>query len=401
MDFHSDLMRGLAARGAIKDCSDAGGLDRLLADGARVSVYAGFDPTAGSLHVGHLATLSVLRSFAAHGHRAIAVIGTATALVGDPTGRSEARPLLDPADVDANAVGVESSIRRALTPFADAAKIRRNGEWLARAGWIGFLREVGRLVPVSRLLALESVRSRVDGGGMSFLELAYPLMQAADFLRLVREADGGPVVQVGGSDQWGNICAGLDLVARTGCDTPAFGMTHPLLTRSDGTKMGKTSGGAVWLNPDLLSDFDFFRFWRTLPDADAPAVARLVDAGIPDGREEDPESFKEALATEMTSRIRGEAAAASALAASRARGRSAEGLPVTDLAEGETDLAQALVLAGLAQSKGAGRRLAEGGGVRVNGTKRLSPVLEDADFVGGVAVLSAGRTRHAAVRRPA
>jgi tyrosyl-tRNA synthetase len=400
------LWQTLSERGLIaQSTGNRADMEAALACQARFAVYAGFDPTADSLHVGHLLTLSVLREFARAGHRVIAVIGTATALVGDPTGRSEARPLLDETTVSRNAAGVETSIRAALSPFSDKVEIRRNGEWFVGMGWMSFLRDVGRLVSVNRVLALESVKARLEADGMSFLELAYPLMQAYDFLTLHREV--GPLIQVGGSDQWGNIVAGHDLIARSGGGGGgAMGMTHPLLTRADGVKMGKTAGGAVWLNRERLSDFGFFQFWRTAADADAVKMARMIsdlDSRLADAAEgglsHDAETLKAALAFSMTERIRGAASAAAAAAASCGRGAVAEGLPEVWASLGEAaDLPLLMVRAGLAGSKAAARRLAAQGGLRVNNEARASLVLTDADISAGVVVLSSGRTRHCAIR---
>lgn len=396
--FQSKLLRTLEGRGAIKDCSDLEGLDAMLASGQRISVYAGFDPTADSLHVGHLATLSVLRDFAAEGHRCIAVIGTATAMVGDPTGRTEARPLLSREAVMSNCLGVGASISRAVSPHGDSLEIRRNGDWTDGLSLLGFLRDVGRVTSVGRLLSMDSMATRLAGDGLSFLELAYPLIQANDFLTLSREV--GPLVQVGGSDQWGNIVAGLDLIRRSG-GSDAFALTHPLLTRSDGTKMGKTAGGAVWLNADRMTDFDFFQFWRTLPDEDFARVGALVGATVTAAEPAGglAEERKEEVAFEMTARIRGSDSASAARMASRSRGTSAAGLPVFILPKGaEADLVIALVAAGLAETRSAARRLASQGGVRVNGVQRSEMVLRASDYQEGTAVISAGKTRHAAVR---
>jgi tyrosyl-tRNA synthetase len=398
-----DILHALGQRGRLKDTSDSAGLHSLLMSGQKLAVYAGFDPTADSLHAGHLASIAVLREFARTGHRTIAVIGTATALVGDPTGRSQARPLLGTAQVAQNAQGVENSLRRAMEPFTQRLEVRRNGEWFEGMGWIEFLREVGSHVPVRHVLALDGVRTRLDGDAMSFLELAYPLMQAFDFMKLSREV--GPLVQVGGSDQWGNICTGLDLISRSSLPAnQAFGLTHPLLVRSDGTKMGKSAEGAVWLNPGCLDDFGFFRFWRTLSDADVRATALMVaDMEWPQEEVDGTtmERLKEELALEMTSRIRGPNAARAALEASRSRGRSAEGLDGFHLdAQKAGDLAGALVQARLVPSRGAALRLARQGGLRVNGTVRREDnmKLHPEDFVDGAAVVSAGKTRHAALR---
>lgn len=411
--FQSELIKDLHARGCIKDCSDIAALDALLASGTRVAVYVGFDPTADSLHVGHLMSLSVMRRFAQAGHVVLPVLGTATALVGDPSGRSEARPVLDEEGMERNAEGLAESIARAIGADGDV-RLLRNGDWFRGMGWIQFLREVGSHVPLGRMLALEAVRSRLgeDGGGISFLEFGYSLMQGFDFLHLGGEFPH--LVQVGGSDQWGNICMGLELIGkrrgpmRGGAfdGGHAFGLTHPLLTKANGEKMGKSAGNAVWLNPARLDDFAFFRFWRTVDDADVVRLARLLSdrplseieafEGV-DGRQLD--ALKEFLALEMTARIRGVDEAERALTASRGRGATAEGLEAVEVSPEElADLPALMVRLGLADSKGAARRLSAGGGVRVNGVATSRLALEEGDLKGGVAVVSAGKTRHAAVR---
>lgn len=400
-NFKSRILNDLSRRGLVKDCTQINELDILLCSEKSISVYAGFDPTASSLHVGHLASIEVLRAFAENGHRTIAVIGTATALVGDPSGRHSARALLDEATIERNARGIEESIRRGLGDYADRVEFRRNSEWLSGAGWIGFLREVGSLVAVQKILSLESVRTRLDGEGMSFLELAYPLMQAFDFLTLSREV--GALVQIGGSDQWGNICTGLDLIARAdNTHTPVFGLTHPLITNKDGTKMGKSANGAIWLNPSMLSDFEFFQFWRTLPDEVAPVIAgTLCERSFHenDVMDTNPEMFKQRLAFALTTRIRGLQAAQNALQGSCNRGKAGNGLPeFSVLPEQACDLANAAIIAGLTPSRAAARRLAVAGGLKVNGQPRNEMTLSARDFIDGVAVVSVGKTRHAAIR---
>jgi tyrosyl-tRNA synthetase len=309
MTFDSKPLQDLDGRGLIKDCSALAELDGLLASGRRISVYAGFDPTAPSLHVEHLATLTVLRMFAEHGHEVMPVLGTATAMVGDPTGRTSARPLLAKGDVESNAEGVAESIGRGLGKAP--AKCLRNGDWIGDAGLVDFLRDVGYRVALSKLLDQDSVKSRLGDTGISFLEACYPLLQALDFRHLA--AGRQVMLQVGGSDQWSNICMGLDLIGRSeGVSGRAFGLTHPLLVDSNGAKMGKTTGGAIWLNPGALDDYGFFRWWRTLPDADAPRVARMLSdldaAEVADAEETGGlaiERLKEALALSMTGMIRG------------------------------------------------------------------------------------------------
>lgn len=403
-EFKSGPMRELSRRGLVKQCSATAGLDGLLASGARIAVYAGFDPTAGSLHAGHMATLKVLEVFARHGHEALPLLGTATALVGDPTGRTTARPLLTKEEVDSNAAGVEESIGRVMgtAPF----RVLRNGDWLSGAGLLSFLRDVGAHVPMSRLLAQDSVKSRLGEGGISFLESCYPLMQAWDFQQI---ASGRPaLLQVGGSDQWSNICMGLELISRSGGCASAFGLTHPLLVDSEGRKMGKTSGGgAAWINPGALDDFGWFRWWRTLPDADAPGVARML-SDIDPREISDAEScgggaldaLKERLAHGMTAAVRGRDQADGALTASRGRGVSTAGLSIVEVTAAEmADLPAVAVRAGLFESKSEVRRVASQGGLRVNGLQRNDPRFLDSDLDGSrTLVISRGRTRHAAVR---
>lgn len=406
MTFHSPLLRDLAFRGFLKDCTDFQQLDALLSSRRKIAVYAGFDPTADSLHVGHLVSLTLLRRFKDAGHTVIPLIGTATALVGDPSGRSSARPMLDANHVEANADGVEASIRRAIGDDGDV-RIRRNGAWFQGVGWIDFLRDVGRLMPLSRMLALESVRSRVSDGGISFLEFSYSLMQAYDFLMLSREH---PILlQVGGSDQWGNICMGIELIGKresNGAASLAFGLTHPLLLKSNGEKMGKSAGNAVWLNPGRMDDFSFFQFLRNLNDEDLPGIVPLLSDQVVEGQAERLggdvaalNQLKEAFAMELTARIRGPAAAEAARSASQGRGRSAKGVPECPVAsEDLVDLAGVMVRAGLATSKSAARRLSVQGGIKLNGIRCDRMALDHRDFLEGVAVLSAGKTRHIALR---
>ena len=403
MSFISEPLRELGSRGLLKDCSDLDGLDAVLATGQKISVYAGFDPTAASLHVGHLATLKVLRTFAQHGHEVIAVLGTGTAMIGDPTGRTTARKMLGADEVTGNASGVFQSIRLALGGLP--VNIVCNGDWIGEADLLWFMREVGARIPLSRLLAQDSVKSRLGDTGISFLEACYPLLQAWDFWHL---SSTRPVLlQVGGSDQFGNIVMGLELISRSGqVGQKAFGLTHPLLTKAHGEKMGKTGGGAVWLNPDSLDAFGFYRFWRTLPDADTPRVAEMLSDILPDviaaaklqgGLAVD--HLKAELAFVMTEALRGHDAAVAAQTASQGRGAVADGLPTSEASPDDiSDVSELLVKVGLAASKSAGRRLAAQGGLRVNGVQRTELVLTDADFVGGIVVLSAGKTQHRAIR---
>lgn len=401
--FRSPLLAELDRRGLIQACTDPDGLDRILSSGRRVAVYAGFDATADSLHAGHLVSLLGLKVFADHGHRVLPVVGTATALVGDPTGRTRARPSLARDAVMANAEGVARSIMAVLgvehAPLAN--------DWIEGMSPIELLREAGSALPVARLLSLETMATRLDAGsGLTVLEFLYPLLQAFDFLHLARlcAKDGLPLVQLGGSDQWGNICCGLELIAKREPGLTAFGLTTPLLTRADGTKMGKTAGGAAWLNADRLPDFEFWQFWRDVEDARVPMLARLFDLPPPadDADAATLNACKETIAIRATDLVRGGAGAA---CAAQARAVFAEGgtdgLPRVTVEPAElADLAAVLVKASLAPSKTRARGLVAQGGVRVNGIK-LPPdaaALDPSVFADTRVVrLSAGRKQHVAL----
>jgi tyrosyl-tRNA synthetase len=397
----TDVLGELHLRGLIKDCSDTAGLSEAISQGRKISVYAGFDPTADSLHVGHLVTLNVLRIFAAAGHKIIPVIGTATALVGDPTGRSTSRPELGRDQVARNASGILESIIRVLP----GANCLENDRWIGGLGLMSFLSECGRHIPMSKLLAMDTVAERLGGTGISFLEATYPLLQAYDFLHLSR--DGEFLLQIGGSDQWGNICMGLELIGRISPETKVAGMTHPLLIGPGGQKMGKSGGNPVWLNPARLDDLVFFQYWRNIPDSmAAPAAGFVSDISMDDlaaaallaGRETG--GFKEILASAVTSMVRGPQSAVAALAASRSRGGgNAAGLPqITAKLEELGDFPMVLERSGLASSKSDARRLISQGGIRVNGAPRTVAILQPDDFPDGVAVITKGKTQHYAVR---
>ena len=394
----STLLSRLLRRGLVSDCSGFAELDDFLLGGGKVSVYAGFDPTAASLHVGHLTTFAVLRAFADEGHEILPLVGDGTALIGDPTGKSKARPVMSRTQVSSNAAGIEESIKRALPGCVHS--ILRNADWLSGAGLVEFLREVGSLIPMSRLLAQESVKSRLGSTGISYLEAAYPLLQAWDFLRISRSRT--TTVQVGGSDQWGNISMGLELIGRSSLHGRSFGLTHPLLTDSGGRKIGKTSGNPVWLNPAKTDDFTFHQFWRTMPDADAPRIASML-LGDPFSEAHAPEHgiehLKSDLAYGATSWIRGTSAADDASAASMGKGAVATGLPVVEASRSEMDrLDVLLVRAGVCASNSEARRLAGQGGLRINGIKRTALSLDASDLVDAGATVSVGRTRHFLVR---
>jgi tyrosyl-tRNA synthetase len=402
----TDFLTEARERGFLHQITDEAGLSARLEAGP-VTAYIGFDCTADSLHVGHLLSIMLLRLFQKHGHRPIVLVGGGTTKVGDPSGKDEARQLLSEAAIEANKAG----IRRSFASFLDFGEGRAlmldNAEWLDRLGYIAFLRDVGRHFSVNRMLSMDSVRLRLERDQpLSFLEFNYMLLQSYDFLELHRRH--GAILQMGGSDQWGNMVMGADLIRRM-AGAEAFGLTTPLLTTASGAKMGKTAAGAVWLNPDRLSPFDYWQFWRNAEDADVgrflalftelpmAEVARLAalqGAEINDA--------KKVLATEATALLHGRAAAEAAAETARRtfeEGQAADTLPsVTHaLPAAVVDLA---VAAGLAASKGEARRLIAQHGLRLNDrvVADVAAQVTPADLQDGAAKLSAGKKRHVLVR---
>ncbi len=271
----SDMIGELSWRGLINQTTDDANLPRLLTEKPR-TVYAGFDPTADSLHVGHLMALMILRRFQQAGHRPIALVGGATGMIGDPSGKSEERKLLSPDALQANIAGMEPQLRRFLDfdGGANSAVLVNNYDWMGKFGYIEFLRDVGKHFPVNVMLAKDSVSSRLDrtDAGLSYTEFSYMLLQAYDFVYLHDHYDCE--LQVGGSDQWGNITAGIDLARRLR-GVQLYGCTCPLLTRSDGSKMGKTESGALWLSADKTSPYHFYQYWINLDDAEVGRCLRF------------------------------------------------------------------------------------------------------------------------------
>ena len=265
----------LEERGFLYQLTDAEGLRKRLGE-ETVTFYVGFDPTGNSLHIGHLLPVMAMRWLQQAGHRAIALVGGGTAMVGDPSGKTEARPILTADEIDANANAIKGQLSRFLDFSADRAELVNNADWLRDLNYIEFLRDVGRHFSINRMLAAESVKMRLETG-LSFLEFNYMLLQSYDFYVLKR--DRGCDLQLGGQDQWGNIVAGCDLVRRM-LGKESFGATFPLLLKSDGQKFGKTASGAVWLDAERTSPFEYYQFWRNVDDAD---VGRLLGffTGLP------------------------------------------------------------------------------------------------------------------------
>ena len=410
----SDLVRVLIERGHVYQASDIAGLDAAALKGP-ITAYIGFDATATSLHVGSLMQIMTLRRLKQTGHRPIVLMGGGTTKVGDPSDKSTQRPMLSDAVIAANIAG----IRRAFEPFLrfgsnpTDAVMSNNAEWLDRLGYIDFLREYGVHFTINKMVALEFVRSRLEAEqALTFLEFNYMLMQATDFVELHRRY--GCTLQFGGSEQWGNIVNGIDLIRRMD-GAEAFGLTTPLVTTASGVKMGKTVDGAVWLNADLRSPYDYWQFWRNTEDADVVRFLKLFTElpldeierlGALQGAEVN--EAKKLLASEATALLHGAEAAKAAAAAARTtfeEGGLSGDLPTVEIARAELQAGLALAAvaadAGLAASRSEARRLAQGGGLRVNDAveKDGQRLLTLSDLnPDGVIKLAAGRKKIVLVR---
>lgn len=377
----SDLVRLLQERGHIYQATDLSGLDAAAIKGP-ISAYIGFDATASSLHVGNLVQIMTLRRLQQTGHRPIVLMGGGTTKVGDPSDKTSQRPLLTDEVIAANIAG----IRRAFAPFlrfgegSTDAIMLDNAEWLTKLGYIDFLRNYGVHFTINKMLSLEFVRSRLESEqSLTFLEFNYMLMQAADFLELYRRH--ACTLQFGGSEQWGNIVNGIDLIRRV-ASAEAYGVTAPLVTTTSGVKMGKTVAGAVWLNPELLGAYDYWQFWRNTEDGDVGRFLRLFTelplaeiARLEALRGAEINEAKKVLANEATALLHGaEEAAAAARAAHAAfeEGRLSEDLPTVEVSRSELDgmsNTALMVMSGFATSNGDARRQIAGGGFRINGVK--------------------------------
>jgi tyrosyl-tRNA synthetase len=376
-EYRSDLLRLLAGRGYIHQLTDAAGLDD-LATRQVVPGYIGFDPTAPSLHVGSLVQIMLLRRLQQAGHKPIVLMGGGTGKIGDPSFKDEARKLLDHDGLATNVASIRRIFERFLT-FGDGpsdAIMLDNAEWLDALEYIPFLREVGQHFSVNRMLSFDSVKLRLDREqSLSFLEFNYMILQAYDFLELSRRA--GCRLQMGGSDQWGNIVNGIELARRMD-STEVYGITTPLITTADGGKMGKTMAGAVWLHEDQLPHFDYWQFWRNTDDRDVGRFLRLfTDLPLDEiARLEALEGAeineaKKVLANAATAMCRGESAASEAAETARRtfeEGAAGGSLP-TLAVDGSIAIVDALVGLGLVASKGEARRLIKGGGARIGAEK--------------------------------
>ena len=401
----SDFLRIAKERGYVHQTTHEEALDAALRKGGLVA-YIGYDCTADSLHVGHLLPTMLLRLLQKTGGRPIALIGGGTTKVGDPSGKDEARQLLTEETIEANKRGIRRTFE-AMLDFSAGAMMLDNAEWLDALHYIPFLRDVGRHFSVNRMLTMDSVRLRLERDQpLSFLEFNYMLLQSYDYLELHRRH--GAVLQMGGSDQWGNIVMGADLIRRM-AGGEAHALTTPLLTTASGQKMGKTAAGAVWLNPDRLSPYGYWQFWRNTEDADvARFLALFTELPMDEVRRlgalqgAEVNEAKKVLATEATALLHGRAAAEEAAETARRafeEGQAAETLP-TITAALPAPFVDLVVQAGLAASKGEARRLIAQNGLRLNdevvgdAALRVTP----ADLRDGAAKLSAGRKRHVLVR---
>ncbi|KQV34311.1 MULTISPECIES: tyrosine--tRNA ligase [unclassified Rhizobium] len=413
-EYKSDFLRTLKERGFIHQVSDETGLDALFAK-EKVTAYIGYDPTASSLHVGHLLQIMMLHWLQETGHQPISLMGGGTGMVGDPSFKEEARKLMTVDMIEDNI----ASLKRCFSNYLDydragnPALMINNADWLRPLNYLEFLRDVGRHFSVNRMLSFDSVKTRLDREqSLSFLEFNYMILQAYDFVELNKRT--GCRLQMGGSDQWGNIVNGIDLGHRMG--TPQlYALTSPLLTTSSGAKMGKSASGAVWLNAELLPVYDFWQYWRNTEDADVirfmklfttlpmDEIARLGALGGSEINE-----AKKILATEVTAILHGRAAAEEAAETARKtfeEGAIAENLPSVDVSTGELEagigLLALIVRAGFAGSNGEARRHVQGGAVRIND----KAVSDERQLIGtgditaeGIVKLSVGKKKHALVR---
>ncbi|MBR0725828.1 tyrosine--tRNA ligase [Bradyrhizobium manausense] len=412
--FKSDFLNTLQERGFIHQCSDFEGLDALAAKGEAIA-YVGYDCTAPSLHIGNYLTMMLLHWFQQSGNKPITLMGGGTTMVGDPSGKDETRAIRTVAEIEANKASIRGVFAKVLR-YGDGksdAVMLDNAEWLTKLNWIEMLRDVGRHFSVNRMLTMDSVRLRLEREQeMSFIEFNYMICQAYDFVELAKRT--GCHLQMGGSDQWGNIIMGVDLGRRMGTHQ-LFALTTPLLTTASGAKMGKTAQGAVWLNADQFSPYDFWQYWRNTEDADVGKFLKLFTT-LPLNEIKKLEALggseineaKKVLATEATALLHGRDAANEAAETARRtfeEGALAESLPTVEIPRGELEaglgVLNAFVKAGLVASNGEARRQIKGGGLRIND----EPVADEKMALSaanltpeGVIKLSFGKKKHVLIR---
>ncbi|MCL2070480.1 MAG: tyrosine--tRNA ligase [Treponema sp.] len=407
-------LENLKLRGFFSQCTDAEGLSRLMAEGP-VTFYLGVDPTGSSVHIGHMVPFFAFRHLLDAGHKGIALMGAGTARIGDPSGKSELRKLLSYETLDANAASITAQLDSFIGFDGTRARTVNNKDWLAELNYIDFLREIGSHFSVNRMLTFEAYKKRLETG-LSFIEFNYQLLQSYDYLELYRRHNNR--LQIGGDDQWGNICAGVDLIRRIE-GAEVFGMTFPLVTTADGKKMGKTEKGALFLDPSITSTYDFFQYWRNVQDADIrrfllmftflslDEIEGLCAAG------KNPNEAKERLAWELTAIIHGKDEADRALAGAKAafgEGGDRSAMPQAELKragfEAGYNVVELFCDAGLVPSKSEGRRLVEQGGAFVfaAGSKEGRAINDTAFLIGteyldgeGELLIRAGKKRYCLV----
>jgi len=414
MTYHpkSEFLRVMQERGFMADCTDLQGLDEAMMEGV-VPAYIGFDATAKSLHVGSLIQIMMLRWLQKTGHRPITLMGGGTTKVGDPSFRADERPLLDEAAIQANIDGIQRVFASYVSyeNSTSGALMINNAEWLDGLKYIEFLRDIGRHFSVNRMLSFESVKSRIDREqSLSFLEFNYMILQAYDFLELNRRY--GCALQMGGSDQWGNIVNGIDLTRRV-IGKDVYGLTSPLLTTADGRKMGKSADGAIWLNADMCPPYEFWQFWRNTMDADVGRFLKLyTELDIEECERlgelagSEINEAKIVLANEVTTLLHGAAAAAAAEATAREvfeKGGVGDDLPTLELSSADLgdglSIVQLIVKSGLAKSGKEAKRLIAENGARIDDAPLTDAgLMLDAGALASPVKLSAGKKRHALVK---
>ncbi|OJF76937.1 MAG: tyrosine--tRNA ligase [Treponema sp. CETP13] len=394
----------LKERGFFQQCTDIDGLSELM-DKGPVTFYVGTDPTGPSLHIGHMVPIFALRHLRAAGHIGVVLIGGGTARIGDPSGKTEMRKMITYEQIDENVKLFEKQLDNFVDFDGKTAFADNNANWLADLNYINFLREIGSCFSVNKMLSYEAYKQRMEKG-LSFIEFNYQLLQSYDFLKLYDRHNC--CLQIGGDDQWGNITAGIDLIRRKrGSNAKAFGLTFPLVTRSDGKKMGKTEKGAVFINKDMTSVYDFFQYWRNVADADVRKFLLLFSflpiSEIDEICAGDINQAKEKLAYEVTKEIHGKDEADKALAGAKAAfggGGDKSAMPTVEIAKGDLEVGMGIIdlyaTAKLGGSKSDIRRLIQGGGAQINGEKvtdiKMSVTLANVDKNNEI-ILKAGKKK--------
>ena len=400
------LYKEFLERGRIAQATDPEAVEKLL-DNEKVTFYIGFDPTADSLHVGHLLQMKIMAHMQQHGHHPIAIFGGGTGMIGDPSGKSDMRKMLTKETIAHNIDCFKKQMGKFIDTSDGKATFVNNGDWLLNLNYVDFLREVGVHFSVNRMLAAECYKSRLEKG-LTFLELNYMLMQSYDFYKLYK--DYGCKLELGGDDQWSNIIGGVELVRRKE-GAEVYGLTFNLLTNSEGKKMGKTEKGAVWLDPEKTPPYDFFQYWRNIGDADVIKCMKMLTfmsleeiAEYEKLEGSDINKAKEKLAYEVTKLIHGEEEAGKALEAAKAvfgAGAVSENMPTTEvtadmLTDGKVSVLDLLVAGKLAPSKGEGRRLVQQGGITVNDVKvtEIGAAVSEAELSDGVVIKKGKKAFH-------